>query len=75
MSCHWSRAAPGPPRDAEGGRPLTGTAAVYGELARAGRREDFRWFALSQGVAREMVDELWRDTRLMVGAERPRVGG
>jgi hypothetical protein len=43
-------------------------AEIYLELARAGRRDDFRWFALSQGVAVEMVEDLWRDTRAVVGA-------
>lgn len=64
MSCHWSRSGLGGSREAERG----GSAEIYFELARAGRFEDFRWFALSQGVALEVVEELWRDTREVVGA-------
>ena len=36
-----------------------GIAAVYAELAEAGRWEDFRWLAESQGLARERIDLLW----------------
>jgi hypothetical protein len=36
-----------------------GIAAVYAELAEAGRWEDFRWLAESQGLARERIDALW----------------
>jgi hypothetical protein len=33
------------------------------DLAAAGRRDDFRWFARSQGVPDERLDELWRHLR------------
>lgn len=53
MSCRWlcGRARPPVPPPEE--------AAAYVDLARAGRREDFRWLALSQGVPAEAVDDLW----------------
>jgi hypothetical protein len=38
-------------------------AAVYAELAEAGRWEDFRWLAESQGLARERIDALWTGLR------------
>lgn len=31
----------------------------YLDLASSGRRDDFRWFARSQGVAAEDVERLW----------------
>ncbi|HEX9822638.1 MAG TPA: hypothetical protein VGD07_23820, partial [Methylomirabilota bacterium] len=48
-----------------------GVAAVYAELAEAGRWEDFRWLAESQGLARERIDALW--TGLRAAGERPAV--
>lgn len=44
---------------------LTGTEAaeLARDLATAGRRDDFRWFARSQGVPDERLDELWRHLR------------
>ncbi|OGL00065.1 MAG: hypothetical protein A3I14_00825 [Candidatus Rokubacteria bacterium RIFCSPLOWO2_02_FULL_73_56] len=35
-------------------------AELYRDLVTAGRYHDFRWFALSQGVPEERVEELWR---------------
>jgi hypothetical protein len=34
-------------------------ADLYRDLVRAGRRDDFRWLARSQGVPAERIDELW----------------
>lgn len=31
------------------------------DLAAAGREDDFRWLARSQGVPGEMVERLWRN--------------
>jgi hypothetical protein len=44
---------------------LTGTEAaeLARDLAAADRRDDFRWFARSQGVPDERLDELWRHLR------------
>jgi len=47
-------------------------AEVFRNLAEAGRGEDFRWFALSQGVPSERVDELWRYLHASRRASRPR---
>jgi len=33
---------------------------LYRDLVAADRYHDFRWFALSQGVPEDRVDELWR---------------
>jgi len=44
-------------------RGSEGVAAVYAELAEAGRWEDFRWLAESQGLARERIDALWTGLR------------
>jgi hypothetical protein len=63
------------PRGTEAGLSPTESAEIYLELARAGRREDFRWFALSQGVGLERVDKLWQETREIVGAGGTRTGG
>jgi hypothetical protein len=49
MTCRAACAPPGP----------EGLAAVYAELAEAGRWEDFRWLAASQGLARERIEALW----------------
>ena len=34
-------------------------AELYRDLVALGRYQDFRWFALSQGVPEERVEELW----------------
>ena len=44
-------------------------AELYRDLVAADRYQDFRWFALSQGVPEERVDELWRHLGA-VGASR-----
>lgn len=33
---------------------------LYLDLASSGRRDDFRWFARSQGVAAEDIERLWQ---------------
>jgi len=53
MTCRAACAPPG----------SEGVAAVYAELAEAGRWEDFRWLAESQGLARERIDALWTGLR------------
>jgi len=58
MSCRWGCATPAAePTEAEADLPQT--LAVYVELIRARRREDFRWFARSQGVPADRIDALW----------------
>jgi hypothetical protein len=44
-------------------------ATIYRELAEAGRWDDFRWLARSQGLTTERIAELW--ARLL--ARTPRV--
>src|SRR5262245_28245299 len=41
------------------------TAAAYIDLARARRKQDFRWFARSQGMASGMIEQLWRELRAL----------
>lgn len=59
MSCRFSVSRSGGARAADllGGADA---AELFQDLADAGRGEDFRWFALSQGVPPERVEELWR---------------
>ena len=57
MSCRWARASHA--SGASGVPAETDAAAVYRELARSRREEEFRWFARSQGVAQENVDRMW----------------
>lgn len=38
----------------------TALAEVYVDLFQAGRDEDFRWLARSQGLSADRADELWR---------------
>jgi len=52
-------------------REPEGIAAVYAELAKAGRREDFRWLAESQGLARERIDALWAGLSELSARRRP----
>ena len=35
------------------------TGVVYLDLAAAGRKEDFVWFARSQGVSPDRIEALW----------------
>ncbi|MGH7392315.1 MAG: hypothetical protein ACREM3_23085, partial [Candidatus Rokuibacteriota bacterium] len=39
------------------------TAAEYADLARARRKDDFQWFARSQGMTPPMIEQLWRELR------------
>lgn len=54
MTC---RAACRPASEATQGAAL---AEVYVHLFRAGRHEDFRWLARSQGLSADRADELWQ---------------
>lgn len=38
----------------------TALAEAYIDLFQAGRDEDFRWLARSQGLSADRADELWR---------------
>lgn len=62
MSCHWSRHG----HTAESAR--TGDViSAYLDLARAGRKEDFVWLALSQGILAGDVEDLWERTLARLG--------
>lgn len=57
MSCRWTlRAGLG---DTDACLDAPGASAVYADLARAGRKDDFHWFARSQGVPEERLEGLW----------------
>lgn len=62
MSCRWTCGA------AAGEDPrATDSAVIYLELARERRREDFAWFAMSQGVPPETVEALWQGVLARLG--------
>jgi hypothetical protein len=56
MSCRWTLNLRGAP-DAWLDTPET--VSLYFELARAGRKDEFCWFARSQGVPDDRVEVLW----------------
>ncbi len=56
MSCRWARTSPA--SDVHG--QASETLAVYRELARDRRKDEFRWLAQSQGVPTEHVERMWR---------------
>lgn len=45
-------------------------AAVLVEFAKADKREDFRWLAMSAGVQEGQLEELWRGTLARLGGAR-----
>jgi hypothetical protein len=47
------------------------TATVYRELARMRRKDDFVWFARSQGVPAERLETLWQAALARVEPDRP----
>ncbi len=57
MSCRWTRTSAAGDTD----HHLDGSdaAAIYRELARGWRWEEFRWFARSQGVPYENIERMW----------------
>lgn len=57
MSCRWTLNVGGLP---DTWLDTSGGLAVYVDLAREGRKDEFRWFARSQGVPDERVEALWR---------------
>lgn len=62
MSCHWVRQGSGAESAGAGD-----VIAAYLDLARTGRKEEFRWLALSQGVPPADVEELWQRTLARLG--------
>lgn len=51
------------------------TTELLVELARSGREEDFRFLAASQGVAPELLNDLWRGTLARLGQRGERAAG
>jgi hypothetical protein len=72
MSCRWIRSRPVDPTQ-EPCQAQTGSDAgsVYRELALARRKEDFLWFARSQGVPSERIESLWQVALTRVAVDRP----
>lgn len=58
MSCRWARQAD--PGSSAWLDPAA--ASAYLDLARTGRRDDFRWLALSHGMPPAEVEGFWRRT-------------
>lgn len=60
MSCRWTCTSP--PRalsSVEVDTRDSGIVAIYVDLAKSRRLDDFYWFARSQGVPPEKIDKLW----------------
>ena len=65
MTCRAARTPAGP-------EPV---AAVYIELAEAGRWDDFRWLAESQGLTARCTVELWDELRARRRSRAPSARG
>jgi hypothetical protein len=65
MTCRWTLNLGG---RAEAAANAVDGLALYLELAREGREDEFRWFARSQGVPEERVDGLWRAILVRLGS-------
>jgi hypothetical protein len=67
MTCRWARARTSCSEIVSD----PATAAIYLDLVRARRKDDFRWLARSQGVPPHLVEELWRGLQARLRAARP----
>ncbi len=64
MTCRWTLNLRGL---ADAWLDAPGALALYLELARQGREDDFRWFARSQGVPEDRLEPLWSGLRARLG--------
>jgi hypothetical protein len=61
MTCRWRCSRPaGPLTEPDTSATGSDAGVVYRELARAKRKEDFFWFARSEGVAVDRLESLWQ---------------
>ena len=72
MTCRYLRGVPAVTAPGEG--PAADAVATLLELALARRRDDFDWFAQSQGVPSERLEALWRGLLARLGADGPLQG-